>query len=77
MVNKNREMGQPTLCRREELIGAVWKQGEAGHDEGLSGLARDIRKTLGQTQASFQWLETVTGAGYILRIEHEGSLEKF
>lgn len=76
MVNKNREMGQPTLCGREELIGAVWKEGEAGHDEGLNGLARDIRRTLGQTKESFQWLETVTGAGYILRIEYEGSLEK-
>jgi DNA-binding winged helix-turn-helix (wHTH) protein len=77
MVNKNREMKQPTLCGREELIGVVWKEGEAGHDEGLNGLARDIRKTLGQTKESFQWLETVTGAGYILRIDHEGSLEKF
>jgi len=61
----------PILCRREELIGAIWGEEFGSHDSDLDRLAMEIRKVLKQTADSKQWLETVTGSGYILRIDGE------
>lgn len=61
----------PILCRREELIGAIWGEEFGSHDSDLDRLAMELRRTLEQTEDSKQWLETVTGSGYILRIDGE------
>ena len=61
----------PVLCTREELIGAVWGEEFGSHDQDLDRLAMEIRRVLKQTADSKQWLETVTGSGYILRIDGE------
>jgi DNA-binding winged helix-turn-helix (wHTH) protein len=37
----------------------------------LDKLAKEIRDIFGQQQGGEQWLETVVGAGYILRIDVE------
>ena len=62
----------PVLCTREELIGIIWGEKDFGsHEQDLDKLAMEIRKVLNQTADSKQWLETVTGSGYILRIDGE------
>ncbi|MEB3190355.1 MAG: hypothetical protein VKL42_08440 [Snowella sp.] len=62
----------PVLCTREELIGIILGEKDFGsHEQDLDKLAMEIRKVLKQTADSKQWLETVTGSGYILRIDGE------
>jgi DNA-binding winged helix-turn-helix (wHTH) protein len=59
----------PVLCRKDDLSVEIWEDKE--HKMELDKLAKEIRDIFGQQQGGEQWLETVVGAGYILRIDVE------
>jgi DNA-binding winged helix-turn-helix (wHTH) protein len=76
MVRKNQTAGCESICKKQELIDAVWPPSENNGtygDDSLHGLIREIRKILREKEDNRKWVDTVKNQGYVLRIDYEGN----